>query len=133
MQVVRTKKVVPVDGQLGIDKQVYFKLGDWYFGKARTPQGEEVDAVQFQVIQYFKDEDGNDVVMRATNATYRRSTFFSQFGEMTFNAFVTMWPHLMIQQMAFVNSKEWTGNEVQYIRYWNLTADDFEVVEDGLQ
>lgn len=132
MQVVRTKQPVTVNDQLGIQKQVYFKLGDWYFGKARSAQGEEVDAVQFQVIQYFKDDNGDDVLMNVSNAIYKRSTFFAQFGSLTFDAFVAGWPHMMIQQMAYVNSKEWTGTEVQYIRYWGLNADGFEVVEDGV-
>jgi hypothetical protein len=42
------------------------------------------------------------------------------FGAYTTDQLEELHDDLFIAQVLFVNSKEWTGEEVQYMRFWDL-------------
>ena len=37
---------------------------------------------------------------------------------------------MLMEQIVFLNSKEWTGKEIQQTRFWNLGAKDMESISD---
>lgn len=130
MRVVKTKQPIEINKQFGLSYPLYFALGDWFVGKLKADNGEEINGFVFQVKQYYK-KDGQNVMLPPQNCMYKRSTFRSQFGNMTINDFIDQWPELMIQQMAYVNAKEFDGTEIQFMKFYGLGVDDFEIVEDG--
>lgn len=61
---------------------------------------------------------------------YKKSTFYGAVGNPT----PSEYDDVMIAQINYVNSRTWTGNELQKIYYWNLTTSDMEkVTEEELE
>ena len=59
-------------------------------------------------------------------ARYKQSTYYGAVGAPT----PDQYDDSMIAQIHFVNTRDWTGNELQKVYYWNLTANDLEKVTD---
>ncbi len=60
-------------------------------------------------------------------AVYRMSTFYNVIGNVT----PSQYDSVLIAQIAYVNSRPLTGNEIQKdIYFWNLTASDLENVTE---
>jgi hypothetical protein len=55
---------------------------------------------------------------------YRDAVYYDVVGNPKPNQFDA----LMITQIEYVNSRVWTGNELQQLYFWELTANDLEIV-----
>ena len=87
-----------------------------------------------------QNEEGGDIIEQQTKtfahpyfktiytreARYKKSTFYGVVG----NPSPSQYDDVMIAQIAFVNGKVWTGNELQKVYYWELTANDLEKVTE---
>ena len=87
-----------------------------------------------------QNEEGGDIIDQQTKtfahpyfktiytreARYKKSTFYGAVGNPT----PGQYDDVMIAQIAYVNGKIWTGNELQKVYYWDLTANDLEKVTD---
>lgn len=60
-------------------------------------------------------------------ARYKKSTFYGPYIN---NPTPDQYDDVMIAQIEFTNNRDWTGNELQKVYYWNLTASDLEKVTD---
>jgi hypothetical protein len=60
-------------------------------------------------------------------AKYKKSTYYGAVGNPSYTDF----DQVMISQIEYVNSRTWTGNELQQVYFWNLTASDLEVVSEA--
>lgn len=124
---VRTKQPQLIDAQLNISKVVYFKIGNWFRGVSRTAQG-ELPVWQFEMIQYYIDDNGNEKLLKSSPVIYRQSTFNALFGSLSFLSFESQMDDLMIQQIDYVNKQSFTGSELMYVKYWDLESTDLEKV-----
>lgn len=82
------------------------------------------DIVEFQTKTiakpYFK-------TLYTREAKYKKSTFYSpKVGAPTPDEY----DDAMIAQIHFVNTRDWTGNELQKVCYWDLIDTDLEKVTD---
>lgn len=100
---------------------------------------EEIKTVQVPV-KVGTNEEGGDIIEFQTKtiakpyfrtlytreARYKQSTYYGAVGAPT----PDQYDDAMIAQIHFVNTRDWTGNELQKVYYWNLTANDLEKVTD---
>lgn len=100
---------------------------------------EEIKTVQVPV-KVGTNEEGGDIIEFQTKtiakpyfrtlytreARYKQSTYYGAVGAPT----PDQYDDAMIAQIHFVNTHDWTGNELQKVYYWNLTANDLEKVTD---
>lgn len=64
-------------------------------------------------------------IFRTEKALFKLSTFEALFGSLKESEY----DPVLIQQIAYVNSKEWTGDEIMQTYYWNLGETDLEIVD----
>ena len=145
---IKTKQPQVLDAVNRIDSIVYMEVDN---------RREPADMVIFDVIFKVLDiehrtvtemrangevnEDGN-AIMVSTNVTYARpylktihtreakykkSTFYNVIGSPN----PSQYDALMVAQIEYVNSRTWTGNELQQVYFWDLTANDLEVVSEA--
>lgn len=65
-------------------------------------------------------------IISKRDAIYKMSTFYGAVGNPT----PSQYDDVMIDQIAFINSKVWDGSEVQKVYFWELTASDVEKVTE---
>lgn len=87
-------------------------------------QNEEGGDIIEQQVKTFAHPQFKTLFTR--EARYKKSTFYSAVG----NPSPSQYDDVMIAQIAYVNSKVWTGNELQKVYYWELTANDLEKVTE---
>lgn len=100
---------------------------------------EEIKTIQMPV-KVGTNEEGGDIIEFQTKtfvkpyfrtlytreARYKKSTYYGAVGAPT----PDQYDDAMIAQIHFVNTRVWTGNELQKVYYWELTASDLEKVTD---
>jgi hypothetical protein len=123
---IKTKIPVIVDAQNGTEATVFFRVN-------RDTTDRENNLVVFNLVLSYitTNEKGENVLtdFRENKAYFKRSTFKALFGEKTFNQFEDEIDQLIIDQIAYINTYEWIGNEAQAkVKYWNLKAEDLEIV-----
>ena len=124
---IKTKLPQIVDAQNGVSKVVYFKVSH-----------ELVDNLSgtrmYNVVSYIEqvNEQGQSqlVAIKENKAIFKESTIQALYGAMTLIEFQASQDALLIAQIDYVNSYDWTGDEAQKepVKYWALTANDLEIV-----
>lgn len=88
-----------------------------------------------------QNEEGGDIIEQQTKtfahpyfktiytreARYKKSTFYGSYIN---NPNPSQYDDVMIAQIEFTNNRDWKGNELQKVYYWDLTATDLEKVTD---
>jgi hypothetical protein len=69
------------------------------------------------------------VFLTRNDAIYRLETWLDLFGDITPRNFRDTIDQRLIDQIVYVNNKEWTGNELQVATYWRENIKD----ESGLE
>ena len=143
---IRTKQPQVLDALNRISAVAYMEAEN-----RREPDGVVIFDTVFKVldIEYrqtienvvvSQNEEGGDIIEQQTKtfahpyfktiytreARYKKSTFYGAIG----NPAPSQYDDVMIAQIVYVNSKAWTGNELQKVYYWDLTATDLEKVTD---
>ncbi len=144
---IRTKKPQVTDAMNRQQHVVYMEA-------ANRRESKEAQTVTFDVLMYTieaitkvegvnvlkQHEDGSEYyeveqrnvtrkylrIISKRDATYKMSTFYGVVGNPT----PDQYDDAMIAQIAFINSRTWTGDEAMKVYYWNLTASDVEKVSD---
>lgn len=126
---IRTTKQVLINPQFNQSEVIYFEITERFEGLTRTNQG-EIDVVAFKMRMYTLQGETKTVIGE-NPVMFRKSTFVSLFGNMTYNDFLSQLDTLMIQQILYVNNKTWTGTEIQKVLYFpnDITStSDLEIV-----
>lgn len=125
---VVTKEPQIIDAQNGATAKVYFKILNETkdhtnntrviifatLVKDVVPSGEPVQYSQFGKDQF---------------AVFKEATYMALFGDMKISEFEAVKYQLLIDQIGYINSYEWTGKEIQKpVRFWSLTSNDLELV-----
>ena len=144
---IRTKQPQVLDALNRISAVAYMEAEN-----RREPDGVVIFDTVFKVLDIElrqtienvvvgQNEEGGDIIEQQTKtfahpyfktiytreARYKKSTFYGAVG----NPAPSQYDDVMIAQIAYVNSKVWTGNELQKVYYWDLTATDLEKVTEA--
>jgi len=60
----------------------------------------------------------------AREAKYKKTTFDAKFGNIT----PAQFDEALIQEIVYLNNKDWTGQEIQKVLFWNLGASDMKIL-----
>jgi len=126
---IKTKNPVVVDAQNGTEATVFFRVN-------RSINDLENGLRVFNVVlsTIVLNEKGENVLtdFRENKAYFKEETFLSLFGTKTLAEFGGEVDQLLIDQIDYINSYEWQGDEAQSkVRYWDLTSDDLEIVQSS--
>ena len=145
---IRTKQPQVLDALNRINAVVYMDTDN-----RREPNGVVVFDVLFKVLDVAYEtitemrpngevnEEGNPIMVstevtyakpyfklvHSREAKYKTTTFYSAIGSPN----PSQYDALMISQIEYVNSRAWTGNELQQVYFWDLTSNDLEVVSES--
>jgi len=118
---IRTKQPQLIDAQNGKSEIVYFDISHELKDIVKG-------LVTFNMVSFIM-VDGQLHAIKENKAVYKLSTFNALYGAMTLNDFNDQIDSLMIGQIDYINKYTWVGTEVQDpVRFWNLTANDLEIV-----
>lgn len=141
---IRTTEAQITDAQNQVSKIIYFEMGpavhDRINGIRRfiitslvevDPQLQSVD--NCRQVDISDGNGGTTTVylqaIRENAAIFKEATFMSLWGAYTVAAFEANVDQFMIQQIDYINSYTWTGDEAQApVRFWSLTDQDLEIV-----
>lgn len=86
----------------------------------------------FNLVHFIEVEKNGQTTLHPigeNKVIFKEATIQSLYGALTLTQFQNQMDALLIGQIEYINSYEWTGGEaMKPIRYWNLTASDLEIV-----
>jgi len=123
---IKSKTPQLIDAQNQINAIVFLDMGP-------AVQDRKNGLRKFNITTYVEaqNESGETVLhgIKENVAVFKESTFQSIWGTYTIAEFEANVDQFMIDQIEYINSYDWQGNESQApVRFWNLTADDLEIV-----
>lgn len=146
---IRTKQSQSINPRLRQSGIVYINAVNQFYNSKRNTVEFDIEQsilipVTKQELAFVLDENGQKTVdesgkfvtvnvnrvyptfrlFSTEKAIFKKETFFSQIGAITPEQF----DENLIAQIAYVNSKEWTGTEIMQTFYWNLGINDMEIV-----
>ena len=144
---IRTKQPQVLDALNRISAVAYMEAEN-----RREPDGVVIFDTVFKVLDVVHElgkvpivtgtnEEGGDIIEFQTKmfakpyfktiytreARYKKSTFYGPYIN---NPNPSQYDDVMIAQIEFTNNRDWTGNELQKVYYWDLTATDLEKVTE---
>ena len=141
---IRTTSAQITDAQNQISNIIYFDMGPAIHNREKSLRSFVitsyivVDNTSGSVdgLKQINVSDGqggsNTIYLKAIRenvAIFKEATFLTIWGNLTLTAFEAQVPSIMIQQISYINTYTWTGDEAQPpVRFWNLASDDMEVV-----
>ena len=123
---IKTKTAQIVDAQNVVSKVVFFDISH-----------ELVDNIKqtrtYNVVSLIEEvKEGNTILtpIKETKAIFKEATILNLFGTLTLADFKAQKDALLIGQIDYINSYQWTGTEAQDapVRFWSLTSADLEIV-----
>lgn len=120
---IKTKQPVLVDAEEQRSAIVYFEVTHYLVDRLNKK-------IYFNVGRFEENENGDLALVKEKKVAYKKSTYDALFGGLTEVEKEAQFDSLLIQQIHYVNNvHDWTGDEASRVRYWDLTADDLEVVQ----
>jgi len=102
---------------INVRKDVVLAVNDENGNPTKDENGEFITETKTCIFPTFN-------VLFKDEAKFKLSTFREQIG--------AVWPEdydqVLMEQIAYVNSKEWTRNELQIVYFWNLAFEDMEAL-----
>ena len=122
---IKTKQPQVINEQRGKTAIVFFDITHELIDRVRGVR-------TYNLVQFVEVEKNGNITLEPTEENkivFKESTVHSLFGALTLVEFQASQDALLIAQIDYINSYEWTGSEaMEPIRYWNLTASDLEIV-----
>jgi hypothetical protein len=112
------------DPELGLFDTIYLEAHSpvWSDTTALSPKTFQ-PTVRFSVSMY-RMINGELKFWKKNDAIYRQETWLGLFGDVTPNDFKANLDQYMIDQIVWVNTHEWTGEEIQVAGYWKENITD---------
>lgn len=136
MKLVKTKLPFEIDTLQGLSAILYFKPCNRTEDDTKMIVTFDVDVmIKTTLVSETTNPVNGEVVseerevfklIKKRKAIYRMTTFDMLFPN---GLKRSDYCEKFIEQMEYVNSKEWTGKELQVVKYGNLTSEDVEIVE----
>lgn len=120
---IRSKQPQVINAMLGKSEIVYLEVAIHIIMS-------KIEQRHFIIYASYINEKGEHVVISESKAVFKESTFMALFGALTLQQMKDQEDQLLIDQIDYINTYEWTGTEAQPepVRFWNFTKDDLEIV-----
>jgi hypothetical protein len=123
---IRSTVPVTINALTGEQAIVYLMVNNQRVHDLTEP-GKQTVSYHISVFTMNEDGDRLSKIMQLT-ALFRLGTWMYLFGGMTASQINSQIDSIFMQQIDYVNTRtDWTGNEIQRPKYWDLTLNQMEV------